>query len=354
MRWIGVLILFFLLAVSKPLLANDSGMPAPPASPTVVKVGIFLIDIINLNESEETFEVELNVIAEWKDPRLAFDPKETGSDTKYFQGEFQLLEVYTGWWPNLLILDEIGSGDVNAVQIQIKPDGLVLLRKQVNVTLETPMKLQRYPFDTQILEADMIPFGFFNDQVILEVDQTILGASEEYAEKNQNVNIAQWTLLDVNLLPFTTDSRFYGPKKETSAVKLVVRMERKSANTVWKIIIPTIMLVLLMWAIFWMDIHDLSDRLGVSLTGILAIIAFQWLMEGNMPKISYFTFTDSLLLFSFLFMCCTIFESLIVVTLSNKNRQSTARQVDRIFQWLFPIAYFVGLGLIYALYMYID
>ena len=70
-----------------------------------------------------------------------------------------------------------------------------------------------------------------------------------------------------------------------------------------------------------------------------------------MPKISYFTFTDSILLFSFMVMSLTIYESLIVVSLSNRSREVIARKFDTVAKWLFPAIYFVGLSLIAAYYL---
>ena len=70
--WVAGLI--FLVASLGGARAIDAGMPNPPASPTVVKVGVFLADILNLDEVNETFQVELVTVAEWEDPRLAFDP----------------------------------------------------------------------------------------------------------------------------------------------------------------------------------------------------------------------------------------------------------------------------------------
>lgn len=331
--------------------AIDAGMPNPPGSPTVVKIGVFLADIIDLNELEENFQAEFIIVAEWQDPRLAFDAAEEGTDTKLFQGEFQFNEVFAGWWPSLLILNEVGSGDVNALAIEVKADGTVLYKEQRNVTLETPMKLQKFPFDVQVLEADIVAFGDNSEQVVFDIDERVMGASEEYAEVNGMVNIAQWSLVNLELHPYKVDLRLYGEKTEVSGVKLAITLERKPANIIWKILFPMVLLVSLMWAVFWMDIHDLSDRLNISFIGILTIVAYQFLIDGNMPKISYFTLTDSLLLFSFIVMCLTIYESLIVVSLSSRHDDEKSRRIDRIAKWLFPVVYFSGIAVIFAYYL---
>ena len=330
--------------------ALDAGMPNPPASPTIVKVGIFLADIISLDEVNETFEAEFVIGARWVDPRLAFDPAEAGTEEKLFQGPFQFDEVYSGWWPQLVIVNEIGKGDTNAVRIVVHADGQVRYLEQRNVTLETPMKLHRFPFDEQTLEADLIAFGTSTDQVVLEVDEQMLGATEEYAEKNQQVNIAQWRFENLDLTSRTTDLRYDGPRTDISEFHLDISLARQSSNFIWKVIFPLIVLVLLMWAVFWLEVDDLSERLNLAFIGVLTIVAYQFLIDGTMPRISYFTFTDAVLLYSFVIMCVAIFESLAVYSMYRAGHKPMAERVDLIAQWVFPIVYFAGLLISYLYY----
>ncbi len=333
--------------------ATDAGMPNPPGSPTEVKLGVFLADIIDMDEVEEAFQAELILIAEWKDPRLAFDADVEGSNYKLFQGEFQFNELFSGWWPQLLIVNEIGSGDINALRITVWSDGTVRYKDQRNVTLETPMALQSFPFDVQTLHADIISFGDYSDQVKLVVDENVLGATEEYAEVNQKVNIAQWDLVNLDLKAGASDFRYYGTKKEFSEITMTITLERKPSNMLWKIMFPLILLVSLMWAVFWMDIENLADRLNVAFIGILTIVAYQFLLDGNMPRISYFTFTDAVLLYSFVIMCLCIYESLFVNSLWKRGQREKAARIDRAVHWAFPVAYIVGLGINYFYFLYI-
>lgn len=331
--------------------AIEAGMPNPPSSPTEVKLGIFLADIVDMNEVEEAFQAEIIVIAEWNDPRLAFDAQAEGTDYKLFQGEFQFNEVYRGWWPQLLIINEIGSGDLNALRITVRPDGTVRYKDQRSVTLETPMELHSFPFDVQTLQADIIAFGDYSDQVSLVVDESVLGATEEYAGVNQKVNIAEWDLLKLDLKAGVTDFRYYGTKKAFSKISMSITLERQSSNMLWKIIFPLILLVSLMWAVFWIDIDKLSDRLNVAFIGILTIVAYQFLIDGNMPRISYFTFTDAVLLFSFVVMCLSIYESLLVNSLWKLEKRATAESIDRAAHWAFPVVYVLGLGVLYSYFL---
>lgn len=163
----GIAVLIFLGSVLGEVRAIEAGMPNPPGMPTVVKVGVFLADILDLDEVNETFQIELVTLAEWDDPRLAFDPAVEGTETKLFQGQFQFNEVFAGWWPQFVIINEIGAGDISAIQIEVRPDGRVRFLEARNVTLETPMKLQPFPFDRQTLEARMVAFGNDSREVLL-------------------------------------------------------------------------------------------------------------------------------------------------------------------------------------------
>jgi hypothetical protein len=54
---------------------------------------------------------------------------------------------------------------------------------------------------------------------------------------------------------------------------------------------------------------------------------------------SYLTFTDTVLLISFLMMAATIPQSLLIHSLVRKGKQQLARTIDRTCRWVFPLTY---------------
>jgi hypothetical protein len=146
------------------------------------------------------------------------------------------------------------------------------------------------------------------------------------------------------------DFRYYGGRQDFSEIHLEISLTRQSANFIWKVIFPLIVLVLLMWAVFWLEVDNLSDRLNLAFIGVLTIVAYQFLIDGTMPRISYFTFTDAVLLYSFVIMCMAIFESLMVYSMYRAGHKPLAERVDLIAQWIFPLVYFSGLMVSYLYY----
>jgi hypothetical protein len=118
-----------------------------------------------------------------------------------------------------------------------------------------------------------------------------------------------------------------------------IQLSRRSWQLVWEMLFPLVVLVSVIWSIFWIDIDSLADRLNVSFIGVLTIVAYQFVVIENMPRMSYLSFTDTLLLISFLTMAATIPQSLTIHTLVRKGKQGLARRIDRTSRWAFPLAY---------------
>ncbi|MDE5005283.1 hypothetical protein NAI73_13345, partial [Francisella tularensis subsp. holarctica] len=74
-----------------------------------------------------------------------------------------------------------------------------------------------------------------------------------------------------------------------SMLEFSISLERKPTNNLLKVLIPLTLLVLAMCAIFWMDTIALSDRLNIKFIGILSVIAYQFLIEGELLEIDYLT-----------------------------------------------------------------
>jgi hypothetical protein len=322
-----------------------AGMPNPPARPTRVDCAILIIDVVNIDDLNESFQAEIAVLASWNDPRLAFDPQAEGTNLKLFQGSFQFNEVFKGWWPQLVILNEVGREEPKAVTVMVSPDGTVRYREQRNAVLETPMELHDFPFDTQRLKASMIPFGATSDEVVLAVDERFAKSTDDYVRReNKDVNVAGW---DLQRLDMSVDETFMmAGEDRTRFSRLVttIQLQRRSWQYVWEILFPLLVLVSVVWSIFWVEIDSLADRLNISFIGVLTIVAYQFVLVENMPRMSYLTFLDSVLISSFVMITLTVPQSLLIHSLVRKGKQRVARTIDRTSRWAFPLVYFLLLA----------
>ena len=336
----------------RPALAIDAGMPNPPASPPVVKCAIIILDVVDIDDVNESFVAEIALLAEWDDPRLAFDAAEEGVGRKIFQGNFQFSEVFTGWWPQLILVNEVGPPDPNAVKIEVYPDGHVRYMDQHNAVLETPMDLRDYPFDSQKLQAELVPFGDNINDVVLDVQEIYANATDDFVRRNSSVNVAGWTLQSVT---FETGETFLNEAtkdRRISRLIATIHLQRRSWQLVWQMLFPLLVIVSMIWSIFWVDIDSLADRLNVAFVGVLTIVAYQFVVIDNMPRMSYLTLTDVILLISFVTMSLTIPQSLVIYGLVRKGEEQRAQRIDHISRWAFPLGYMAMLAMLVAWYAF--
>lgn len=321
-----------------------AGMPNPPASPTRVTCAILIIDVVDIDDVNESFQAEIAILASWQDPRLAFDPQAEGTTVKLFQGAFQFNEVFKGWWPQLLILNEVGRDEPKAISVSVLPNGTVRYREQRNAVFETPMELHDFPFDTQRLKASMIPFSSTIDEVVLEVDERFARSTDDYVRREQDVNVSGWNLQHLQLAADETFMIAGDGQTRFSRIVATIQLQRRSWQYVWEILFPLLALVSVVWSIFWVDIDSLADRLNISFIGVLTIVAYQFVLVENMPRMSYLTFLDAVLISSFMMMTMTVPQSLLIHSLVRKGKQRWARTIDRTSRWAFPAVYFLILA----------
>ena len=158
------------------------------------------------------------------------------------------------------------------------------------------------------------------------------------------MNLPEWEIGDLQTeIEKTQEVRSKVPfDKFLMQIKLV----RKPGFYLWKVIIPLIILVIISWSVFWMSEESLADRISFSLTGILTVVAYQFLISENLPNISYLTLMDAILSLSFLAIALTVAENIIVNWFKMENLKFLANKVDRVCRVAFPTIYVFSLFII--------
>ncbi|MEE9141882.1 MAG: hypothetical protein V3U59_04145, partial [Gammaproteobacteria bacterium] len=164
------LVLFAGLLIGTSATAQiDSGGVVPPVEgePVQVQAGIYVVDIANINEVNNTFHVEMDMIATWNDPRLAFDRVEAGSDRRVLLGTESAKFLERLWSPNMVPENAIGPYNMIRLKTTIFSDGKITLEARLAITLSAILDYRRFPFDKQILPIRIGSFAWNIDQMVL-------------------------------------------------------------------------------------------------------------------------------------------------------------------------------------------
>jgi len=310
--------------------------PPNPNGPTLVGVGFFVKDIREIDPVRDEFQFRGHVRALWCDPRLAFDPGIEGRDEFVFTGDGAVEKLRQIWSAAGYPANQVGELSTSERILRIHHDGTVEQTINVSLHLATPYDLHRFPFDRQTLVMEMESYLWHRDELQLIHDETISGFSAGIA-------IPEWTIREVRghvseVAVMRSDAPF-------SRYTLEIEIERQPGFYLWKVFLPLIVIVALSWSVFWMTDERFAARSRISATGVLTIVAYQFVFAENLPRVGYLTLLDQVMIGSFVLLAVTVLESLLVDR-ANRDDPANAIRIDRVSRWLFPAVYAVMLAAI--------
>ncbi len=308
--------------------------PLKQAGPVVVLARFEFHDINEINDAAETFEFTGVLTLKWHDPRQAFDAAVAGVDEKIFQGGYRFNELSTGWYPQVVLVNESGLYQKSGVVLRVQPDGTSTLIETLNAAAESEINVRRFPFDGHRLEAVFEVLGFDKDEVQMQVD------SDAASSLASEIRLPQWTVKGASTSVRDRPASYAGRRGVSSALVMSVDVQRKPFYIVRLVILPLIVIVLLSFSVFWMDRSSLGDRLSVSFIGILTGVAYLIVTSQQLPPVAYVTLMHGFVNISFLIMCATVVSNLVVGALDKRGKIELGDRIDRRCRWGFPLAYF--------------
>jgi hypothetical protein len=319
-------------------------VPPNGDGPTLVDIGLFVKGISEIDPVHNTFTVEGFIDMIWCDPRESFDPEELGWHEKIFLEEAAHGELSLIWWPDITFPNASGSRDTENLEVIIFEDGTVEYEERFAITLEAHFDLAMFPFDTQHLEIQIESLAWSERYMLFHEEEDMIGLSEEF-------QLPEWTW-DAETDLTSRIEEVQELRDDAPFAEFIVELSvtRRPDFYLLKVFVPMAMIVALSWAVFWMDESDLGDRLGISFTGLLTVVAYQFIIGDTLPHLPYLTFMDMLINFSFVMMALTVVENVLVHILRGDGHMKFALRIDQSSRLIFPILYVVGLLVIISVF----
>jgi hypothetical protein len=97
--------------------------------------------------------------------------------------------------------------------------------------------------------------------------------------------------------------------------------------------VPLVLIVLMAWVAFLISIKEVGTRMTIGATSMLTIVAYRFIVGINLPKVSYLTKLDLLILASTLL----VFLSLLLLTfdsmLASAGKLKSANRLNLWSRW---------------------
>jgi hypothetical protein len=223
-------------------------------------------------------------------------------------------------------------------------EGEIEFKYTVEGTFSEPYELQEFPFDVQTLTLRMsssIPCEIRQDngkmKHILSFEQ-LPRTTSVVQVKNFGVSNLYHLSSPVALTPSKTDVSESTSGTVRPVLDLQMTVRRKSMNYIWNFILPLFLIVLMTFSVWAIEVGEIGDRLGVSVTMVLTAIAMKLQVSDKLPSISYTTFIDQYVTTSFVFIFLIVAENAMIMLVDEEEREN----VDSMCFWIILGVFLLG------------
>ena len=200
------------------------------------------------------------------------------------------------------------GNDVDALQLQKNIEGVYGIKNKFN--------LRAFPFDRQKLSLELIDGRYNLDARNIIVSQRTHIFLNKYVKKNE---ILGWDLIEYELNPFQYQNPFHMEKDFSDGLRLDFIIERKHGYYIFKVIVPIILILLICWGSVWIDPKEIESRLTITIVCLLSLIAYNFVIDSEMPKLEYLTVMDWIILISYFYATIPNFLSIASFQLQKTN-----------------------------------
>jgi len=281
--------------------------PNPEAGPTPVQVGVFVIDLIEIDDIHQSFTANLYFDVRYSDPRLA-DPNAP---------EVRVFAVEQIWWPNLGLVNRRNLDVLFPNVLKVDRRGNVTYNQRVYGDFSARLSLRRFPFDSQLLPIEVASFSLSPKELNLTMDPDFTGRFE-------SLSLTGWEVLTGGIDTLPKRAEAVGLEQLTFHLNVA----RRIAFYRWSILVPLGFIVLMAWCVFWIDPQYLPTQVGLSTASVFSLIAFRFSLRALLPRVDYMTYLDEFVLASTVLVFLALGQAILTGRLAKIGHEPLADRID--------------------------
>ncbi|MFZ5955493.1 MAG: hypothetical protein ACOYT4_03630 [Nanoarchaeota archaeon] len=182
---------------------------------------------------------------------------------------------------------------------------------RIQAELNSPVNLKKFPFDNQKLE------------IILE-DKTNTIEELQYVPNLEESGIdPSVTFIGWNIKNLTAESHkhYYPVYDETySQYVLTVPISRLITSSIFKSFLPITFIILVMLSSFILGPHELTTRLAMVGSALVASVMFHVSLAGQIPPVGYLTFIDKFMVVTYFVVLMSFVFDVYLLELQEKKK----------------------------------
>jgi hypothetical protein len=280
--------------------------------PFTVFVELKLEDISKIDGKNLDFESFFTLWMDWTDPRVVEVLKKLqvyeDTDNPKWLCDF-LPEVFWGkkkilFDPTIEFFNRKSKPDLRTQAIDwvdIFSNGIIETRLRDTAKFKAAtFDFRKFPFDSQTLAFEI--WSEFPSSIVSLVPYE--AAMSEHKEnlfnfqEDEGIVIPGWNLKEVNYYAY----KFEEPDEYSyQGFILELEVERISKYYIFKIFLPILLILMVSWSVFWIHPKQIEAKVNITIVALLTLIAYNLIMDQEIPKLEYITFMDAFIFITYLF-----------------------------------------------------
>ena len=145
--------------------------------------------------------------------------------------------------------------------------------------------------------------------------------------------------------PYTTN--FGDPEIDDAPrfarLTFTIEVARSYWPYLFKILLPLLIIVTLAYLVFFVPARELEVAVGLTVTSVLAGIAFQLTVADDLPNVGYLVTSDLIFYLCYFLIMTAMIETVYTHNLEKKGRKDVADVIERAARYLYPAVLLFGL-----------
>ncbi|XP_064928893.1 glycine receptor subunit alpha-2 isoform X7 [Columba livia] len=278
--------------------------------PVNVTCNIFINSFGSIAETTMDYRVNIFLRQQWNDSRLAYSEYPDDS----LDLDPSMLDSI--WKPDLFFANEKGANfhDVTTDNklLRISKTGKVLYSIRLTLTLSCPMDLKNFPMDVQTCTMQLESFGYTMNDLIFE------WLSDGPVQVAEGLTLPQFILKEDKELGYCT--KHYNTGKFT-CIEVKFHLERQMGYYLIQMYIPSLLIVILSWVSFWINMDAAPARVALGITTVLTMTTQSSGSRASLPKVSYVKAIDIWMAVCLLFVFAALLEYAAVNFVSRQHKE---------------------------------
>ena len=330
-RAAATLLIATLFSISSGAQENDSTKarliaerPNSSGSSTEVTIGVYLVDIDEIDDVSQRFNVDVFVNIAWRDPRLAL-PVDKQED------QIRLFPMSEVWNPRGMIVNDRGLDPKFPLVVNVDALGNVVYRQRFYGELAVDLDLKDFPFDTQQLPIDVISYQYDPDEVRFSENSRIAADVGAFSVEGWG-----FRLLEPNFGEFSVPAVGVVRPRMT----FILEAKRNAQYFLATMFLPMSLIVFMSWTAFWIQPNVVPPRIAISTASIFSLIAFGFSIRLSLPRVSYLTRADIFVIGCTLLVFLALGAAVIGSRWASADKLEQAIRLNAVTRWVY-VALFV-------------